>query len=76
MDGTRGARGMGYLAMRPTAYALFTKLVVRAMERMGGNRKTISRLPMGAGWTGTRDMPAPVGRTFRELYKAQGSHLG
>ncbi|MCE4542236.1 MULTISPECIES: LutB/LldF family L-lactate oxidation iron-sulfur protein [unclassified Caballeronia] len=66
----------GYLAKRPAAYALFTKLAVRVLERMGGNRKTISRLPFGAGWTGTRDMPAPVGRTFRELYKAQHSHLG
>ncbi|SAL75274.1 4Fe-4S ferredoxin [Caballeronia arvi] len=66
----------GYLAKRPAAYALFTKLAVRVLERMGGNRKAISRLPFGAGWTGTRDMPAPVGRTFRELYKAQHSHLG
>jgi len=66
----------GYLAKRPAAYALFTKLVVRVLERMGGERKAISRLPFGKGWTGTRDMPAPVGRTFRELYKAQHSHLG
>ncbi|WP_250476516.1 lactate utilization protein B [Caballeronia sp. INML1] len=66
----------GYLVKRPAAYALFTKLVVRVLERMGGERKAISRLPFGKGWTGTRDMPAPVGRTFRELYKAQHSHLG
>jgi L-lactate dehydrogenase complex protein LldF len=66
----------GYLAKRPTVYALFTKLAVRVLERMGGQGKSISRLPFGAGWTGTRDMPAPVGRTFRELYKAQHSHIG
>jgi L-lactate dehydrogenase complex protein LldF len=66
----------GYLAKRPAAYALFTKLAVRVLERLGGNRKAISRLPFAAGWTGTRDMPAPVGRTFRELYKAQRSHIG
>ncbi|VXB79579.1 hypothetical protein BURKHO8Y_160076 [Burkholderia sp. 8Y] len=66
----------GYLAMRPAAYALLTKLMVRVLERAGGNRKAISRLPFGAGWTATRDMPAPVGRTFRELYKAQRSHIG
>jgi L-lactate dehydrogenase complex protein LldF len=66
----------GYLAKRPTVYALFTKLAVRVLERMGGQGKSISRLPFGAGWTGTRDMPAPVGRTFRELYKAQRSHIG
>ncbi|SAK65779.1 4Fe-4S ferredoxin [Caballeronia fortuita] len=66
----------GYLAKRPVTYALFTKLAVRVLERMGGNNKAISRLPLGAGWTATRDMPAPVGRTFRELYKAQHSHIG
>jgi L-lactate dehydrogenase complex protein LldF len=66
----------GYFAKRPAAYALLTKLAVRVLERMGGSRKSISRLPMAAGWTGTRDMPAPIGRTFRELYKAQQSHLG
>jgi L-lactate utilization protein LutB len=66
----------GYFALRPIAYALFTKLAVRVLEVMGGKRKTISRMPFGAGWTETRDMPAPVGRTFRELYKAKGTHLG
>ncbi|SPB18493.1 4Fe-4S ferredoxin [Caballeronia novacaledonica] len=66
----------GYLAKRPAAYAIFTKLAVRVLERMGGDKKAISRLPFGGGWTGTRDMPAPVGRTFRELYKAQHSHIG
>jgi L-lactate utilization protein LutB len=73
----RAALGLwGYLARRPTLYALFTKASVRILERMGGNRKAISRLPLGGGWTQTRDLPAPVGRTFRELYKAHHSHLG
>lgn len=44
MERTRGATGGGYLAMRPTAYALFTKLAVRVLERMGGHRKTRSRV--------------------------------
>ncbi|SAL16453.1 lactate utilization protein B [Caballeronia telluris] len=66
----------GFLALHPGWYALFTKLSARILERMGGNRKAITRLPLGGGWTNTRDMPAPVGRTFRELYKAQRSHIG
>lgn len=66
----------GFLALHPGWYALFTKLSARILERMGRNGKAITRLPLGGGWTNTRDMPAPVGRTFRELYKAQRSHIG
>jgi hypothetical protein len=31
----------------------------------------ISRLPfaLASGWTAERDLPAPAGRTFRELYR-------
>lgn len=66
----------GFVALRPTLYALVTKLAVRVLERAGGGRRAIGYLPFGQGWTSTREMPAPVGRTFRELYAAQRSHLG
>jgi L-lactate dehydrogenase complex protein LldF len=38
---------------------------------MGGARKLIHNLPLGGGWSGGRDFPAPQGRTFRELYSAR-----
>jgi hypothetical protein len=62
--------------MHPTAYRLFTRVAVRILEKMGGNRKSIAKLPLGGGWTNTREMPAPVGRTFRELYAASKTHIG
>jgi L-lactate dehydrogenase complex protein LldF len=65
----------GWLALNPTAYAVLTKLGVRVLERMGGQNKLIRKLPFARGWTEGRDMPAPVGRTFRELYAAQRTHL-
>jgi hypothetical protein len=33
-------------------------------------------LPLGSGWTDERDMPAPAGRTFGEIYKAQRAERG
>jgi L-lactate utilization protein LutB len=66
----------GFVAMRPAVYAVLTKFAVRLLERAGGSRRSIGHLPFGQGWTATREMPAPVGRTFRELYAAQRSHKG
>ena len=63
-----------FVAMRPAFYALLAKLAVRFLERAGGSRRSIAHLPFGSGWTATREMPAPVGRTFRELYAARNSH--
>jgi len=34
----------------------------------GGAEKRIRHLPFGSGWTAGRDLPAPQGKTFRELY--------
>ncbi|AJK47118.1 lactate utilization protein B [Burkholderia plantarii] len=69
----------GFMARRPMLYGLVTKLGVRILERVGGARDSgrgIRRLPLAAGWTDTRDLPTPTGRTFRELYAASQTHLG
>ena len=58
-----------FVAKRPALYRLATKIGVRFMRMMAGNRKTISKLPFASGWTDHREMPAPSGKTFRELYK-------
>ncbi len=72
-----GLRLWAWAARRPSVYALLSKIGVRLLRTMGGTRGRISRLPLGAGWTLMRDMPAPEGRTFRELYAArpQGTRL-
>jgi L-lactate dehydrogenase complex protein LldF len=59
----------GYLAARPKLYALATKIGARMLRWMGGDDKLIHKLPAGLKeWTNGRDMPAPSGKTFRELY--------
>jgi len=58
----------GWLAQRPVLYALATSTGARALRLMGGRERLIHALPLAGGWTGGRDLPAPQGKTFRELY--------
>ena len=62
-------RAWSWVALRPGLYAEATKHAVRMLHAMAGRSGLISRLPFGAGWTEGRDLPAPWGRTFRELYR-------
>src|SRR5690348_2732509 len=63
-------RGWSWLARRPRLYRLVTRIGMRTLRWLGGRDRIIHRLPMGGGWTDGRDMPAPAGRTFRDLYGA------
>ena len=58
----------GWLARRPVLYALATSIGARVLRLMGGHERLIHALPLAGGWTGGRDLPAPQGKTFRELY--------
>ena len=64
-----GLRAWAWVAQRPALYALATRVAVRMLKAMGGRDGLIHKLPIGAGWTDERDMPAPAGRTFRDLYR-------
>jgi len=60
-----------WMARRPAVYAMMTALGARMLSLLGGEEKLIHYLPFGGGWTGGRDLPAPAGRTFRELYSSR-----
>ncbi len=62
-----------WAAQHPAVYALFTRAAARLLHRLGGKKKSLRHLPGASGWTRGRDMPAPSGRTFRELYQARRS---
>jgi L-lactate dehydrogenase complex protein LldF len=64
-----GLKLWAWFARRPRLYALATRFAVRLLRRMAGSDGAIRHLPLGKGWTMGRDMPAPAGRTFRELYR-------
>jgi L-lactate dehydrogenase complex protein LldF len=69
-------RAWAWFARRPSLYAFASRIGVRVLRAMAGRDGTIRKLPLGAGWTDGRDMPAPAGRTFRELYRARQRSAG
>jgi len=66
-----GLRIWAWLAKRPRLYSLASTIGVRALHALARRDGMISRLPfaLASGWTAERDLPAPAGRTFRELYR-------
>jgi L-lactate dehydrogenase complex protein LldF len=66
-----GLKAWGMLARHPALYRSVTSIGARVLKMMGDRRGMIRRLPFGSGWTDGRDMPAPAGRTFHQLYKAR-----
>jgi L-lactate dehydrogenase complex protein LldF len=61
----------GYAARRPSLYRVASRVAVRVLAWMGGERRRIRALPLASGWTDHRDFPAPTGKTFHELYRAR-----
>jgi L-lactate dehydrogenase complex protein LldF len=64
-----GLKVWAWAAARPGIYSALTRIAARLGKLAGGRERVLHRLPgSGSEWTGGRDLPAPRGRTFRELY--------
>jgi L-lactate dehydrogenase complex protein LldF len=68
-----GLRLWAFLARRPALYGVAARLAARGLKWWAGSARAIRRLPLAAGWSDYRDLPAPQGRTFRDLYRRQVS---
>lgn len=66
-----GMMAWSFAAKRPAVYAFVSGVAVRLLRWMSGPDRRIRSLPIGAGWTVSRDLPAPSGKTFRELYSSR-----
>ena len=66
-------RVWSWLAQRPALYALGARIAARLLRLFAGGKKRLRHLPGASGWTNERDIPAPAGRTFRDLYRS-GRH--
>jgi L-lactate dehydrogenase complex protein LldF len=57
-----------WLAQRPALYRLVAESASRVLGWAGARRGRFRALPLAAGWTAVRDMPAPEGRSFHSLW--------
>ncbi len=60
--------------VRPPAAALPIRRrawLTRVLGNLGWRRGRFRRLPLAGGWTKHRDLPAPQGQTFQEMWAAR-----
>lgn len=60
------------LAKRPKLYQRLTGLQSRLLGALGRKQGSFYNLPMAKGWTDHREMPAPQGKTFQQLWQEKG----
>lgn len=74
--GTRTSRlglaAWGFLARHPALYRPVTGAAIGVMGWLGRRRGAFRRLPLAAGWTAARDLPAPEGETFQRAWRRLG----
>ena len=58
-------------AKRPALYRLASRLAIGLLGRLGRRRGHFATLPFAGGWTRGRDLPAPEGRTFLDMWAAR-----
>ena len=64
--------GLGFWAFaakRPKLYHFGTRIAARLLSHFGHGKGRLSSLPLASSWTGTRDFPAPQGKTFQQMWK-------
>ena len=64
-----GLAAWAFLARRPALYRFVFDNVARVLGFLGRRRGRFRWLPLAAGWTDTRDMPAPAGESFHTAWR-------
>ena len=66
-----GLSGWAFLALRPKLYQLAMRIGVGALALLGRGKGRFRRLPLASGWTTARDLAAPQGKTFQQMWSAK-----
>ena len=69
-----GLRLWSQVARRPALYHALAETASRLLGWAAGRRGRFRSLPLAAGWTQVRDMPAPEGRSFHSLWAERQRH--
>jgi L-lactate dehydrogenase complex protein LldF len=59
-----------YFVTRPRLYRLATRYAMRVLGNLGSRKGRFARLPLAGGWTKHRELPAPQGETFLDMWAA------
>jgi L-lactate dehydrogenase complex protein LldF len=57
-----------FFAKRPRLYQWATSIAMRMLGNLGWRKGRFRFLPLAGGWTKYRDLPAPEGKTFQEMW--------
>jgi L-lactate dehydrogenase complex protein LldF len=68
LAGRLALRLWAFAARRPRLYHALAGLVMPLLARAAGTRGRFRALPLLRSWTEGRDLPAPQGKTFQQLY--------
>lgn len=64
-----GLRLWSAIAQRPRLYRFTSRFGIAVLGALGRARGHFKYLPFASSWTHTRNLPAPHGRTFQQLWK-------
>lgn len=63
-----GLKAWAFFAKRPKLYQFMTRLGIGLLGMAGKRTGNFSSLPFAGGWTKHRQLPAPQGKTFQQLW--------
>ncbi len=69
-----GIKAWAFFAKRPGLYQLVTRISAAVLRRMAGRKGRLGSLPLAGGWTRHRELPAPEGKTFQQLWRQGRRH--